>query len=280
MLRNILLPVDDSPAFEGAFATALELVSRGAGATQIDALYVLSVSKRKGRFFDDFSGMLGFEPVLVPERVEAWYREKGELLLQDVARRARDAGYSAKLELDQGAVLDRVLHHASGADLVVAGVGDEGVVALSGQGEITPARFLKSVGTTVLLSTDRKVEFRGVCLGFDGSGGARGALRSVRRLAEFVGCPVHVVYANDGRQAEDFDPTEEAAVILREAGVQVTVSCQAGEAHEVLQGECQAKNFDMLAVGYRGRSGLNGRFLGRVTECLADEMATALLVSR
>jgi hypothetical protein len=89
MLRNILLPVDDSPAFEGAFTTALELVSRGPGSVQIDALYVLSVSKRKGRFLEDFSGMLGFEPVLVPERVEAWYREKGESLLQDVVRRIK-----------------------------------------------------------------------------------------------------------------------------------------------------------------------------------------------
>jgi nucleotide-binding universal stress UspA family protein len=280
MLRNILLPVDDSPAFEGAFTTALELVSRGPGSVQIDALYVLSVSKRKGRFLEDFSGMLGFEPVLVPERVEAWYREKGESLLQDVVRRTQDTGHLAKSVLDQGAVLDRVLHHASGADLVVAGVGDDGVVALSGQGEITPARFLKSVGTTVLLATERKVNFRGVCLGFDGSDGAKCALRSVRRLAQFVGCPVHVVYANDGRQAEDSDPTEEAVTVLEEAGVEVTVSCQSGEAHEVLQAECQAKNFDMLAVGYRGRSGLSGRFLGRVTECLVDEMATALLVSR
>jgi nucleotide-binding universal stress UspA family protein len=280
VLQNILLPVDESPPFEAAFATALELVAMDPEAARIHALYVLSVSKRTGRFFEDLSGMLGFEPVLVPEKVEAWYRERGEALLRNVVQRSEAAGHQAKAIWDQGAVLERLLHHASGADLVVAGVGDDGVVALSDQGECMADRFLKRVGTTVLLASNRKVDFRGICLGFDGSDGANCALRSTRRLAALANCPVHVVYAADGRRAEGFDPTQAAIDVLHEAGIETSSACQVGEAHELLQAECQAVGFDLLAVGYRGRSGLSGRVLGRVTECLVDEMATALLVSR
>jgi nucleotide-binding universal stress UspA family protein len=241
---------------------------------------VLSVSRRKGHLLEDLSGMLGFEPVLVPEKVEAWYREKGEKMLAKVVSRTQDAGHSVKAVFDQGAVLDRVLHHASGADLVVAGVGEGGVVALSGQGEIMAARFLKRVGTTVLLAAGQPVGFQGICLGFDGSDGSKCALRSTRRLASLAQCPVRVVYAHDGRQPRDFDPTPHALEVLQEAGIEATASCQVGEAPEVLQAECQRLGFELLAVGYRGRAGSNGRFLGRVTESLADEMALGLLVSR
>ena len=249
-------------------------------AARIDALFVLSVSKRKGRFLEDLSGMLGFEPVLVPEKVEAWYRERGEKLLQDVVGRSEASGHTVRPIYDQGAVLERLIHHASGMDLVIAGVGDDGIVALSGQGECTADRFLKRVATTVLLASNRKVDFRGICLGYDGSDGARCSLRSVRRLAALLECPVHVVYAEDGRRAEGFDPTGDAVKLLVEDGIKVTAACLPGEAHEILQAECQAAGFDLLAVGYRGRTGLSGRVLGRVTECLVDEMATALLVSR
>ncbi len=280
MLNNILLPVDKSDAFEAAFSTAVSLLDRTPVSAQIDALYVLSVSRRKGRFLEDLSGMMGFEPVLVPERVEAWYREQGEKMLANVVERTQAAGHRAKAVLDQGAVLERVLHHASGVDLVVAGVGDDGVVALSGQGEIMAVRFLKGVGTTVLLAPNQPVSFQGICLGYDGSDGAKCALRSTRRLARLMHCPVRVVYAQDGRHSSDFDPTPGAVEVLREAGVEVTSCCLIGEAPEVLQAECQESGFDLLAVGYRGRSGQNGRFLGRVTESLAEEMALGLLVSR
>jgi nucleotide-binding universal stress UspA family protein len=280
MLNNILLPVDKSDAFEAAFSTAVTLLVGAPVSAQIDALYVLSVSRRKGRFLEDLSGMMGFEPVLVPEQVEAWYRGQGEKMLGSVVNRIQETGHRAKAVLDQGAVLDRVLHHASAADLVVAGVGDDGVVALSGQGEIMTSRFLKRVGTTVLLVPNQPVEFQGICLGYDGSDGAKCALRSTRGLARLVQCPVHVVYAQDGRHPSDFDPTPGAVEVLKEAGIEVTSCCQIGEAPEVLQAECQGAGFDLLAVGYRGRAGLNGRFLGRVTETLAEELALGLLVSR
>ena len=62
----------------------MDLMDVMPGEARIDVLYVLSVSKRKGRFLRDLSGMMGFEPVLVPEAVEAWYEERGREFLDVV----------------------------------------------------------------------------------------------------------------------------------------------------------------------------------------------------
>ena len=53
------------------------------GEARVDALYVLSVSKRKGR---DLSGMMGLEPVLVPEAVEFGMSSAGESCLMESSR--------------------------------------------------------------------------------------------------------------------------------------------------------------------------------------------------
>ena len=280
MLQNILLPVAESPAFEGAFSTALALAEASDGEALLDALYVLSVSKRTGRFLEDLSGMLGFEPVLVPETVEAWYREQGEALLASVVSRAEAQGVTTRAVWDQGAVLERVVNHASAADLVVAGVGEDGVVALSGQGECTADRFLKHCGTTALMTPGGPVNFSGICLGFDGSDGSNAALRSSRRLARWMKCSVHVVYVDDGRKPKIQDPVRVAEDHLKEAGLEVSSALLSGEPHEVLQSECQSRGLGLVAVGFRGRVGLPGRVLGRVTESLINESGTALLVSR
>lgn len=280
MLQKILLPVAESPSFEGAFCTAVDLAEASDGEALIDALYVLSVSKRTGRFLEDLSGMLGFEPVLVPEKVEEWYRKQGEASLAAVVERAQIQGVTARPVWDQGAVLERVMNHASAADLVVAGVGEDGVVALSGQGECTADRFLKNCGTTALMVPGGKVNFSGICLGFDGSDGANAALRSTRRLAQWMKCPVHVVCVEDHRKAKAKDPLQIAEDSLREAGIEVSGSCLSGEPHEVLLSECEARGLGLVAVGFRGRLGLPGRVLGRVTESLINESSTALLVSR
>jgi len=280
VLQNILLPVDESPPFEAAFATAIKLAAIAGPAVRIDAFYVLSVSKRKGRLVQDLSGMLGFEPVLVPEKVEAWYRERGERLLADVVERAKQHDRPVKGIWDQGAVVERISHHAAGTDLLIAGVGDDGAVALSGQGEITADRFLKRMTTTVMLLANRVGDFSGICLGYDGSQGSRCALRTTKRLASILECPVKVVYVEDGKKPDGFDPTTEALDALHEQGIEATAHVVSGEAHEVLQAECQEAGFDFLAVGFRGRADLKGRVLGRVTEALVDEMASSLVVSR
>jgi len=267
-------------AFEAAFSAAVALAQASSGRARIDALYVLSVSKRTGRFIEDLTGMLGFEPVLVPEKVESWYREQGEAMLRSVVERSQEARCEAKAIWDQGAVLERVMNHAAAADLVVAGVGEDGVVALSGQGECTSDRFLKHCGTTAMMVPVESIKFEGICLGYDGSDGANAALRSSRNLAQLMNCPVHVVCVNDSRQLKSTDPLTTAESFLKEAGIVVTTVRLSGEVHEVLQSECQARNLDLVAVGYRGRSGLPGRVLGRVTESLVNESGTALLVSR
>ena len=91
---------------------------------------------------------------------------------------------------------------------------------------------------------------------------------------------MHVVCVEALRNMKMQDPLKVAEEHLKEAGVSVTTALLSGEPHEVLQSECQSRGLGLVAVGFRGRSGLPGRVLGRVTEALINESGTALLVSR
>ena len=63
-------------------------------------------------------------------------------------------------------------------------------------------------------------------------------------------------------------------------GIEVEARAFQGEAVEVLLSAAQQKGHDLLAVGYRGRSTLKGRVLGRVTDRLLEESSVGLMISR
>ena len=63
---------------------------------EIEALHVVGVTQVSGRWIEDMAGLLGFEPVVVPEQVEAFYRDRGKKLLDAVLARATAAALPAR----------------------------------------------------------------------------------------------------------------------------------------------------------------------------------------
>ncbi len=278
-LETILVPVEEGPEATAALSTALELAIRAELPVRIDGLYVVGVSARTGHLLKDLGSLMGFEPVLVPEDVERWHQQRGEQLMATTATRFQEAGLVLVPHLELGAVGSSLLHHAASAELVVVGVGPEGTVCIAGPGPIPVERFLKRVDTTVIVVGARPLALSGITLGFDGSDGARCALRSARRLAGLVGCPVQVVFAQEaGRGGVSEKCLAEAVSELE--GIEVEARAFQGEAVEVLLSAAQQKGHDLLAVGYRGRSTLKGRVLGRVTDRLLEESSVGLMISR
>ncbi len=278
-LETILVPVEEGPEAASALATALELAIRAELPVRIDGLYVVGVSARTGHLLKDLGSLMGFEPVLVPEDVERWHKERGEQLMAKCAFRFQEAGLELVPHLEQGAVGPSLLHHAASAELVIVGVGPEGTVCIAGPGHLHVERFLKRVNTTVIVVGAQALALSGITLGFDGSDGSRCALRSARRLAGLVGCPVQVVFAREtGRGGRSDRCLAEAEAELK--GLEVKVLSVQGEAVEVLLSAAQQQGHDLLAVGYRGRSTLRGRALGRVTDRLLEESAVGLMISR
>jgi nucleotide-binding universal stress UspA family protein len=280
MIENILIPVDDSPCLEAALITALKVAGACEPTATIEALYVLSVSGPTGKLVQDLAGMLGFEPILVPEAVEEWFEKKGEGLLDGIGEICASANVPFRQYIDKGAALDRVLHRALAVDLMVVAVGQDREIVLSGQGGIAVERMLRRVGTTVMLVPESPVEFTGIVLAFDGSAGSQCALRSTRRLSRLLNIPVLVAYVADERRSESYAPLQEAVDSLEKAGVQVQSVTLHGEPHECLLAAAQSRGYDLLSIGSRGRSGITGRVLGRVTEAIVDDMSVAILLSR
>jgi nucleotide-binding universal stress UspA family protein len=244
----------------------------------ITALHVITVAPISGRLLQDMAGMLGFEPVVVPPAVEGVWRARGQELLDAFAADCAAAGVECRTVLETGSVLSRVLHHGQAADLVIAGSRGETEALYPGQGG-TLERLVKRLSVSALQVPRQGLGFTGITLGYDGSEGARRALRVTARMGDWLKCPIQVVRVLDGRR-RDGDPLVEAINYLGEEGLTAAAVQLEGEAQEVLPVVAERAGHDLLVVGFRGRSSLTRLLLGRVTERLLDVRDLALLVAR
>lgn len=228
-----------------------------------------------GRWIDDLSGLLGFEPIVVPQQVEAFYRERGQKMLDAVIARATAASVPAKEILVTGNVVDTICAHGASSDLIVMGLRGETEERFPGQGGATTERVIRHAPVSTLVVPQGMARIRSIALGYDGSDGARRALRATAHLAELLGAEVHAICvavapANLGQAEEQ----------LTSLGVPVTVHRVDGEPREALPNEAARNGCDLLALGYRGRSALKDIFLGRTTEWLVGKVDMGILVAR
>ncbi len=278
MALQILVALDGSQWSRAAGAAAITLAERAPEAVQITALHVLTVTHLRGELLKDLAGMLGFEPVIVPASVEGVFRDRGRRILDRFAADCAAAGLSCRGVIDQGAVLERVLHHGAAADLVIAGTRGETEAAYPGHGG-TLERLVKRLPVSALLVPAGGLALRGITVGYDGSEGGQRALRVAAKLSGWTGAPVQVVYVLDGRRRGG-DPLDEARDLLEDRGIQPKLLSAAGEPHELLPAAMLDAGHDVLVVGFRGRSSMARRLLGRVTERLLEDASLGLLVAR
>lgn len=280
MAYSVVVALDGSPCSEAAALTARRLAGLAPDLVRLHAVHVVNVSHFRGDWVQGLAGLLGWEPVLVPEQVEAAFRQRGEQLLRDFQQECHDQGLELRTSLVQGAVAPELVHLSSQADLLIVGLRGQTDLEYPGRGGGTLATVLRQCSTSVLLVGRNPLRFQRVLLGYDGSDGSGAALRTVRRLAALTRCPVSVCFVPDPRRPADHDPTPEALRALREDGVQAGQVQAAGEPHEALANAAVEAGADVLALGFRGRSLLKDLLLGRVTERLLHTVELGLLVAR
>lgn len=278
MALQFLVALDGSRWSSAAGEVAIALAGRIPQEVQLTALHVITVTHLSGKILKDLAGMLGFEPVVVPASVEQVFRDRGQQLLDRFAEDCAAAGVPCRTVIEQGAVLERVLHHGAAADLVIAGTRGETEATYPGHGG-TLERLVKRLPVSALLVPAGGLAISGITVGYDGSDGSQRALRVAGKIGGWTSAPVQVVRVMDGRRRPG-DPLVEARELLAEQGVQAAVASPAGEPHEVLPAAMMDAGHDVLVVGFRGRSSLARLLLGRVTERLLEDPELGLLVAR
>jgi nucleotide-binding universal stress UspA family protein len=297
MTTRLLVPIDESPWSGAAVGLAFWIAQQSRDRYQsalvadaasenrahpgkrspveIEALHVVGVTHVSGRWIDDLSGLLGFEPIVVPAQVEAFYRERGKKLLDAVLERARTAAIPATQTLVTGNVVDTICAHGAASDLIVMGLRGETEERFPGQGGATTERVIRYAPVSTLVVPQGMARITAIGLGYDGSDGARRALRATAHLAELLGAQVHAICVGDA--PPDLGEVEEQLTSL---GVGVTVHRVDGEPREALPNEALKNGCDLLVLGYRGRSAIKDIFLGRTTEWLVGHVDMGILVAR
>ena len=275
---DILVALDGSVWSEAATRVALQLCRGAATPPRLTAIHVVSVARMTGRRLRDLAGFLGFEPVIVPEKVEAFYRHRGQEILATFAQACEQAGVSHRTVLEQGNVVDRLVHHGDQADLVIIGARGDRELAWPGMGGTTVDRVVKPLETHALVIPRDQGSITGIMLAYDGSSGSAKALRATRHLLQFVRVPVHAVHIDQG--AVKASPLTDVSAHLDGLGVDLHLHHLDGEPHEALVAAAAEHDCNLIALGYRERSIIGDVFLGRVTEWLLRYVPVALLVAR
>lgn len=274
---DILVGLDGTPWSEAATRAALSCLGGERSRHRLTGLHVLSVTRRSGRHLRDLASFLGFEPVLVPEQVEAFYRRYGDQILATFTEACTAAGVAGRPLLEQGNAAERLVRHGDRADLVFLGARGEGELDWPGHGGTTVERVVRSLGSPAIVVPQDQGPLTGILLSYDGSDGAARALRATRLLLGAIQAPVHAVQVLDSPGARSH--LDEVREHLAGLGAEVHTHARAGEPREVLVAAAEELGCNLIALGYRGR-GVGDMFLGRVTEYLLRYVPAGLLIAR
>ena len=280
MRYRLLLALDHSVWSAAAARACLRVASCAPDQVHVTATHVVNVAPFSGHVLQDLAGMLGWEPVIVPQRVAEQVQHRGERLLAGFAAEAAELGVEVKARIEHGAVAERLVSLGAEADLLIMGLRGDTEESAPGQGGATVERLVRRASCSVLLTGSSPSPLSRIALGFDGTDGARAALRAVRPLAAQLKCPVTVIYVVDARREVGHDPSAEGVAALREEGLEAEALVVEGEPAEALPAVALEIGADVLALGYRGRGLLKELLLGRVTERVLAEVDMPLLIAR
>ncbi|MCK6524717.1 universal stress protein [Myxococcota bacterium] len=280
MRYRLLLALDHSIWSAAAAHACLRVAGRAPEQVHVTATHVVNVASFSGHVLQDIAGMLGWEPVIVPQRVAEQVERRGERLLNTFITEAAALGVEVKPRVEHGAVAERLVSLGAEADLLIMGLRGDTEESAPGQGGATVERLVRRASCSVLLTGSTPSPLGRIALGYDGSDGARAALRAVRHLAAQLRCPVTVLYVVDARREPGHDPSAEGVAALREEGLEAEARVVEGEPAEALPAAALEAGADVLALGYRGRGLLKELILGRVTERVLAEVDMPLLIAR
>ena len=271
MYDRILFPTDGSDTAERALDLAVAVAD--AHDAELHVLYVAdtnqpSLSRIQGQVVDALEG-------------------EGQRIVDEAGSRARNAGVDVTTDVIQGGPSRTILDYVDdrGVDFVVMGTRGEHDVERLLLGSVTE-RVVRSAPVPVLAvppDSDRTYPPESVLVGTDGSDGSDAALGEGIDLASDAGATLHVVSvledsllgidvrsaaAADERERRDENLLATARQRAEDAGVAVETAIEEGGVVDSLNDYAADNGVDLVVVGTHGRTGIDRRLLGSVTEDL------------
>lgn len=275
---RILVPLDSSTWSQAAQRVALQLAAARPG-VHLHAMHVVNVRTASGNIISDIPGYAGFEPAIVSPQAYEAHESAAQAMVDQFVKRALAEGASVDGSVAHGAVTAEIVKAADSAGLVVMGMKGESEDRYPGQGGAQASNALPLLDTPTLLVPRTVTRIQSIAVGYDGSAGARHALRSASALAE-LGFPLHLIHVG---AVGDEDPLIEAEGFLS-ADLQERTHrhyVTGDSVHEALQDAAAEANANVLALGFRGADPLKNALFGSSREYLLGASATvALLITR
>ncbi|SDD62026.1 universal stress protein [Aquimonas voraii] len=287
------------PNAEGRVLAAVDASLYGASVTDhaawaaarlgasVDFLHVLDREEQPPAL-TDMSGslVLGAQETLLKELTEAdaqrsrLNRERGRVLLQAAAERARAAGAKvAETRLRHDHLLDALVELEPGVRLFVLGKRGEHADFAKGHLGGHLERVVRAVRHPLLVASRAFRPIARVMLAFDGS---PTVLKGVEMLAAsplLRGLPIVLQVAGEASESLQ-RALSDAGARLQAAGFEVDAAITPGHPEAVLAEAVRAQAIDLLVMGAYGHSRIRQLFVGSTTTALLRACQIPVLLLR
>jgi len=283
MYDEVLCPTDGSEAADAALDVAIA-VADAHGAT----LHVLNVADTN-------------QPSLA--RIEGQVRDvlegEGRDIVDDAASKARGAGVDVVSEVIQGGPSRTVCEYVTdqGIDLVVMGTRGKSTVKQIVLGSVTERVVRNGAAPVLVVPPESAPEYppERVLVGADGSQGSELAVDAAFDVGAETGATVHAVSilepdllgfdvrsteAASERERRDETVLSDVRARASDRGVAVETAIREGGVAEMLNEYADDNDIDLVVVGTHGRTGIDRRLLGSVTENLVRSASVPVLSVR
>lgn len=233
---------------------------------------------RSGRLGVDTGEHLLRELVTLDEQRNRIARESGRVLLDDAARRVREAGIAEVYQrLEQGELAEQLRDHEANARLIVIGKGGEATKSGASHLGRNLERVIRASHKPVLIASEAFRPIRRCLLAWDGGKSAGDAISYLVESPLLREAEGSVLMAGDETGA-DRTRLGDAVRHLESAGLRVTGAIREGEPETVIARAVERDEIDLLVMGAYGHSRIRQLMIGSTTTELLRRCDASMLV--
>lgn len=276
MFKHILVAIDGSTHAKAAVEYGARLAVTLGG--RLELLHVIDWRLLAGHFISHFTEVLRAEGQgSFAERVERYYREYGNSLVERARQRCLELGArDCTTAVETGRVAQQISARAENADLLLIGQrGETEEIEVCSLGSVAE-RVLRSIKITALVAQLPVREWRRALLAYDGTPAARRAMEALGELAVSLKLAVDVVHLMEPHK--DPNCLKEAEEYFARLSIAHELHYLQGDTHALILQHAAERGCDLLSMGAFANRQLESLALGTTTEAILRQSQIPVLV--